>query len=783
VFSFLRAKVGGARHTSTLASCIVLLLAQMVALGVDSSPNPELVQHVRWCIFHEGCRVFAPSAPSRPPGGVQRSISDLRQCFLATQRHNPSATALIKSATDSELQNIVSQAVKGIPSQFDLRGNFEWVAVHEGELGAFRRLDEAQQYEGIRAIYSARQAHNPNARNLLAAVADTTIHELVIQLPGSPPSDANFVTTRPEDAILIVNPNQLNATSIQATSLGSTAWQPATPDRKEGLTDWVQRLYGFKDSGLRQFVANAIAERNHRSGDFPLHAGETLLVPTLPVVPTAESDKTLFQVIDQNATTVGIANAAGQIVQPATPDILQHVGGWMVVSPRTANRVGPATSFFVATEDKKAVYAGPTFETTNLILADPANPCPSEPNLDVLAHVPTPNSAFATSDKLYVLDFFDPATAGPCPHGKKVLDVIQQVLSERGMGNLFSSNVIPIELDFFRHQTQLKSYIDEYISLQDSTVQPGLLAFVAKLQQRDLSTVKQFETPIIYVQAVYSHILHDKTASVVTSEFWGETSQFSLLPPPPIFMATSRPILLTAALDQPFDIETFPLEPIRSFYQGRHDFPLMVIGGLKRDGTQFGMTSTKGDGLSCLGYGNGWGDVTSCIRPSENGTSFGTPSVATMLFLARALWFSTAAASASVPMRDRFVHAVQLATGVPMISVAPGVPNLDWLGTGKSSVLIDSGNKALGVANFTGTLTFSYPDGSSVTSQFGSGDHQVSGLQKVEATSYVFDNTDKRWEQVNVTGLSVNITFADGTAKSILAAQSFFTFYKGALLL
>ena len=501
------------------------------------------------------------------------------------------------------------------------------------------------------------------------------------------------------------------------------------------------------------------------------------------MVPTAQSDKSLFQVIDQNATTVGIANAAGQVVQPATPDALQHVGGWMVVSPRTANRVGPASSFFVATEDKKAVYAGPTFETTNPTLADRADSCAGETNLGVVAHSPTPNPPFATSDKLYVLDFFDPATAGPCPHGKKVLDVVQQVLSERGMGNLFSSNVIPIELDFFRHQTQLKSYIDEYISIQDSTVQPALLAFVAKLQQRDLSTVKPFETPIIYVQAVYSHILHDKTASVVTSEFWGETSQFSLLPPPPVFMATSRPILLTAALDQAFDIETFPLEPIRSFYQGRHDLPLMVIGGLKRDGTQFGMTSTKGDGLSCLGYGDGWGYGTSCIRPSENGTELRNAFSGNDAVSGTRTVVLNGCAISLCPMRDRFVHAVQLITGVPMISVAPGVPNLDWLGTGKSSVLIDAGNKAVGVANFTGTLTFSYPDGSSVTSQFGTGDHQVSGLQKVGATSYVFDNTDKRWEQVNVTSLSVNITFANGTAKSISDVQPFFTLYKGALLL
>lgn len=527
MFSSVRAKFDGVWRTSTLVGCIVLLMASVVSGGADSSQSAELVQHVTWCIFHEGCRVFVPTSLGHPPAGVQRSINDLRECFLATQRHNSSATALIKSATDSELQDIVSQAVKDIPNQFPLRENFEWVATHEGELGAFRRLDQAGQYEGIRAIYSSRQAHNPNARNLLAAVADTTIHELVMQLPAPAADDANFVTTHPDDAILIVNPTELKASPIQFTSFASAAWQPATPDRNEWLVTWIQRLYGIKEAGLARFVADRVIERNHLPPvpGLPVQAGQTLLVPTLPVIPSAEADRNLFQVIDQNAATVGVANAAGQIVQPATPDVLRHVGGWMVISPHAANQVGPATSFFVASEDKKSVYAGPTFETTNLILADSSDSCAFASTHNTPRSIATPNTPFTTSDKLYVLDFFDPATAGHCPHGKKVLDVIQQVLSERGIGSLFS-NVIPIELDFFRHKDQLRHYIEEYISLQDSTAQPALRAFAAKQEQRDVNTVKPFETPIIYVQAVYSHILHDTTASVVTSEFWEKPHSF-----------------------------------------------------------------------------------------------------------------------------------------------------------------------------------------------------------------------------------------------------------------
>src|SRR5712692_906500 len=60
--------------------------------------------------------------------------------------------------------------------------NFSWCIWHEGE----RSYDEGQRdqfrqdlsrrdFNAIRALYNGRQAHNPNARNLLAAVTNADI--------------------------------------------------------------------------------------------------------------------------------------------------------------------------------------------------------------------------------------------------------------------------------------------------------------------------------------------------------------------------------------------------------------------------------------------------------------------------------------------------------------------------------------------------------------------------------------------------------------------------------
>jgi hypothetical protein len=112
-------------------------------------------------------------------------VSQLRRCFLEAEHDNHPAQALINAASDEELSGVVKQVIVAIPTEFKLYENFEWVAIHEGQLPEFRKLDAIEEFGAIRSIYAAKQAHNPNARSLLAAVRNKVIRELIQRVIAS----------------------------------------------------------------------------------------------------------------------------------------------------------------------------------------------------------------------------------------------------------------------------------------------------------------------------------------------------------------------------------------------------------------------------------------------------------------------------------------------------------------------------------------------------------------------------------------------------------------------
>jgi len=135
----------------------------------------ELKQNVKWSIFHEGCRVYA----SNDQIG---NITDIRNCIYQSQQHNQRALDLIGGANDDLLLQAVVESSAEIPGEFQLRDNFSWVMYHEGQKEQIRTMLGQRNFEGIRSVYHDRQNHNPNARNLLAAVSNSYIRDLVNSL-------------------------------------------------------------------------------------------------------------------------------------------------------------------------------------------------------------------------------------------------------------------------------------------------------------------------------------------------------------------------------------------------------------------------------------------------------------------------------------------------------------------------------------------------------------------------------------------------------------------------
>lgn len=139
----------------------------------------ELDTTVEWCIFHEGCNVFSVPAGRDQIDDEMRPIQQLRTCYMEAEHHNQHAQDLIRNANDALLGQITTQVAAAIPSTYDLRTAFWWVSYHEGCMVQFRLWNAEHNFSAIRELYHEKQNHNPNARNLLAAVNNRCIYDLV----------------------------------------------------------------------------------------------------------------------------------------------------------------------------------------------------------------------------------------------------------------------------------------------------------------------------------------------------------------------------------------------------------------------------------------------------------------------------------------------------------------------------------------------------------------------------------------------------------------------------
>jgi hypothetical protein len=134
----------------------------------------ETYQNFSWTIWHEGVRAFDQGYP-----GTIRDINAVRQEAIQRQAHNPHAQDLIRAASNEQLVQFVYQTRGRVYGEFQLVANFQWVAYHEGQRDQFRNLLSQRNFNAIRDLYSGRQQHNPNARNLLAAVSNGDVEAMV----------------------------------------------------------------------------------------------------------------------------------------------------------------------------------------------------------------------------------------------------------------------------------------------------------------------------------------------------------------------------------------------------------------------------------------------------------------------------------------------------------------------------------------------------------------------------------------------------------------------------
>jgi len=149
----------------------LLLGVLVLSSSVRAAGLSELDKHISWSVFHEGCSAW--SGASLVAGDV------FKPCALAAEKDNPSARAIIAAATANEIESALSQAVGDIPQTYNLVAHFSWVLYNQGLLQRFQAFKSQGNFAAIRDQYYRSEVDNPNARNLLAAISDNTIANLI----------------------------------------------------------------------------------------------------------------------------------------------------------------------------------------------------------------------------------------------------------------------------------------------------------------------------------------------------------------------------------------------------------------------------------------------------------------------------------------------------------------------------------------------------------------------------------------------------------------------------
>jgi subtilisin family serine protease len=227
--------------------------------GQDAS---SLANDLAWSIAHEGCDLYV--------GNSQRSLSELRACFVRSQHDSPETANKIRACSSNVLTEAIRSAIELSFSKYQIEQNFEWVVVHEGQLQSFRDLAADGKFSVIRKRYYALQEHNFDARNNLSAVSDK---QIVSMLMGT------------RISVVIKNDAELSRLAEFADLVPS---RNTKVDRQTTFGEFVQAQYGSAPPNLMKLIQQknpGLSEKaspNQSVGEIVLGIGDVVTLPSFP---------------------------------------------------------------------------------------------------------------------------------------------------------------------------------------------------------------------------------------------------------------------------------------------------------------------------------------------------------------------------------------------------------------------------------------------------------------------------------------------------------------------
>lgn len=173
-------KVNGTRggvRTAILFCVAIVLFAGATGLAkaqgnTENQDKPDLKETVKWAVWHEGCRIYADD-------NSIGSLADIRECIVDVYAKDADAQQLVRGAKDNVLLDAIRTAGREIPGERQLSQFIEYACKHEQLLDKFYDMENAGDYEGMRTLYYETFKSNEKARNLLAAVSNETLCDMV----------------------------------------------------------------------------------------------------------------------------------------------------------------------------------------------------------------------------------------------------------------------------------------------------------------------------------------------------------------------------------------------------------------------------------------------------------------------------------------------------------------------------------------------------------------------------------------------------------------------------
>lgn len=571
-----------------------------------------------------------------------------------------------------------------------------------------------------------------------------------------------------------------------------SSWSEVTVAPHDSLSKLIYDYYGYSESKFPKTtdaLIKIISEANNLQNKL-VFAGRQMRIPLLPARPYAKGARAdLAQVIDTQSDSMFIAKARDVVARAneTANDQTELARGstWIVrMSPQENLQFLADLPLELRTSlEDGNIYSGPTVEVEEVSVSEPPD-FENEASTAAAANPAQLNFVTglnpASVGKYYVLDFFKPKNSSVCTHGDMVVDVAKQTLDKYGAGQL-KGNIIPLQIDFFEDKDAASQIILDYIkTFSSDKIQNNLKAAVDKLRSQSKPTPEKRYVPLLYLQALYNNLISRPDTAVVSSSFFLRFDGFHVVPLN--YRPESGVNLLSAVMDDGGHIEEALVEPQKSFYEGRRDLGVILVGAEKDAGHAFGMTSRNGDGVSCIAQGTGWGTTESCITPAKIGTSFSTPAIAVQMLLAKAYWSANGLNFSGKEAKTRLLLSSDVTPAFVGQYASGGLTRLEKLLRPNGAFAEKTDGTITDLLITGGFIEVNSPSGGSPDRfNFKRGSEGFCGIQIVEGRTFIFREAVMQWKEVDPVNFSLTIR-KDGIDET-LSLTTFATQFKEAVIL